>query len=64
MAARNGRLLSHEIAEISRKRKEYLVNKRIAAEKRAAKREKEAAKLQAEIEKTEAQLEKLKNVSP
>ena len=60
MATRNGRLLSHEVAEISRKRKEYLVNKRLAAEKRAAKREKEAQKLQEQIEKTEKQLEKLK----
>jgi len=64
MAAKSGRMLSHEIAEISRKRKEYLVNKRLAAERRAAKREKAEAKLQAEIEKTEAQLNKLKNVSP
>ena len=63
MATKSGRMLSHEIAEISRKRKEYLVNKRIAAEKRAAKREKEAQKLQEQIEKTEAQLNKLKNVT-
>ena len=61
MATRSGRLLSHEIAEISRKRKEYLVNKRFAAEKRAAKREKAEEKLQAEITKVEQQLEKLKS---